>query len=90
MTKSLTWKPLPPAAGANGAANGADGGDHKYDLTLSLLCSDGFAARTRVRLDAADYVMFEECVRFAIPHLLGLHGAFRLPTREDYAQDRIL
>jgi len=60
-----------------------------YTLTLSLHCSDGFEASTSVELDRADYLVFKECVRFAIPHMLGLHGAFRLPIREDYAQDGV-
>jgi hypothetical protein len=59
-------------------------------VSLSLHCSDGFSAAVRAELDPADYLIFEECVRFAIPHLLGLHGAFRLPVREDYEQDMIL
>lgn len=97
MTKTLTWRPLaaqPPTA-APVANNGGGGGAAprrpqragRYELSLALDCSDGFSAGTRVTLDAADFLLFNECVRFALPHLLGLHGAFRLPVREDYYQD---
>lgn len=92
MTKSLTWTPIPRFGnGSNGGAGkGPPSAVHLYRLSLSLSCSDGFQAEARVDLDAADYLLLSECVRFAIPHLLGLHGAFRLPNREDYAQDNIL
>lgn len=84
MTKTLIWSPITKAS--NSSSNGRTSGA-LYKLTLNLSCSDGFSASTHIELDAADYLLFNECVRFAVPHLLGLHGAFRLPIREDYAQD---
>ena len=75
------------AAPAAAAAAAAARPGARAALTLHLACSDGFAAETAVALDGADCVLLAECARFAIPHLLGLHGAFRLPTREDYLQD---
>ncbi len=78
MVKTLTWTPLSTANG-----NSAAGAGPRFALSLGLRCSDGFTAATRVELDGADWILFQESVRFAIPHLLGLHGAFRLPTRED-------
>jgi hypothetical protein len=75
MVKTLTWTPLTPANG-NGAGP-------RFEVSLALRCSDGFTASARVELDGADWILFQEAVKFAIPHLLGLHGAFRLPRRED-------
>ncbi|GBF96864.1 hypothetical protein Rsub_09869 [Raphidocelis subcapitata] len=82
MVKSLTWAPAPAAAATNGAPKPRGG--PPYALTLSLTCSDGFQAQTGVELDAADWLLFSECVRYAVPRLLGLHGALRLPRLEEF------
>jgi hypothetical protein len=91
MVKTLTWSPAPagPAAAAtNGApkaiSSPAAGRGPPYALSLSLTCSDGFEANTGVEVDAADWLLLQECIRYAVPRLLGVHGALRLPRAEEF------
>ncbi|KAI8473521.1 MAG: hypothetical protein J3K34DRAFT_391700 [Monoraphidium minutum] len=80
MTKVLTWAPV-----WNDRPHGLTPPDApRYRLELALECSDGFSASTGVGLDGADWLLFDACVRFAIPRLLGLHGEFAMPVWDDY------